>query len=298
MIFPKHHKIVDHFLEEKLPGGLLRVFMDQKGKKSFLLVLTGIAVLAGIAAFALNSGQRPAPQETAAVATGETPAATQETPAVAQPAETADAPAEEVTAPAAKTASDLSYENASLPTEPLGERTLGNPAAPTRIEEFSSLTCPHCAHFHKETFPLLKERLIDTGKVFFVFTDFPLNAPALDAAMVARCLPPERYFTFIAFLYESQDSWAYDSDYKTKLRQNAKLAGMSDERFESCLADTALKEGLVARMQERAAKHQIAATPSFLINDKTVVSGALSFESIEKAINDASAAPKAETTQE
>lgn len=266
--------------------------MDTKGKKPLLIALGGVVVLAGIAAFLVNTGgnKAGAPQEQAAISAEATTAAAGEAPAAAPEEQQAEA--------AAKPASELSYDNASHPVEPLGERTLGNPSAPVRVEEFSSLTCPHCAHFHKETFAAFKEKLIDTGKVFFVFTDFPLNAPALDASMIARCMPPERYFTFIAFLYENQDKWAYDSDYKTRLRQDAKLAGMSDERFDSCLADTALKEGLVARMQERAAKHQIAATPSFLINDKTVVSGALSFESIEKAINDASAAPKAETTQE
>ncbi|MBI2233767.1 MAG: DsbA family protein [Micavibrio aeruginosavorus] len=250
--------------------------MDTKGKKPLLIALAGVVVLAGIAAFLVNTGDNKAgaPQEQAAVSAEATTAAADEAPAAAKPA------------------------SASRPAEPLGERTLGNPSASVRVEEFSSLTCPHCAHFHKETFATFKEKLIDTGKVFFVFTDFPLNAPALDASMIARCMPPERYFTFIAFLYENQDKWAYDSDYKTRLRQDAKLAGMTDERFDSCLADTSLKEGLVARMQEKAGRHEIASTPSFLINGKTVVSGALSFESIEKAINDAAATPEAETTQE
>ena len=246
-----------------------------------LLILLGVVLVIAIGAFAIS-------QKSGRPAATDTPPA--ETASVEQPVATV--PDSTVTtdnaatpeAPAPKSASTLSYDNASLPAEPIGERTLGNPTAPVRIEEFSSLTCPHCAHFHRDTLPALKEKYIDSGKVFFVFTDFPLNGPALDAAMIARCMPPERYFTFIGFLYENQDSWAFAPDYQAVLRQNAKLAGMSDERFDSCLADTALKEGLVARMQDKATKHQIKSTPSFIINDKHVTSGALPIEAFDEMI--------------
>ena len=253
--------------------------MKNMNSKNLLIILVGILLLVGIGAFAVTKNNaRPTSTEAPAVETAET--------AKIEPnAVTTDAGSTpEAQTPEVKTASSLNYDNASLPAEPLGERTLGDPNAPVRIEEFSSLTCPHCAHFHRDTFAALKEKYIDTGKVFFVFTDFPLNAPALDAALIARCMPPERYFTFIAYLYESQETWAFAPDYKAVLRQNAKLAGMTDERFDSCLADTALKEGLVARMQERAAKHDVKSTPSFVINDTHVTSGALPIEAFDEMI--------------
>ncbi len=255
--------------------------MNNSGKKTLLVILVAILAIGGIVAFSKTSGKPsrpPATEQTAeqdvAVVPEETPAAATE-PAAVEPSTT-------------KLASSLSYDNASLPTDPLGERTLGNPLAPIRIEEFSSLTCPHCSHFHKETFAVLKEKYIDTGKVFFIFTDFPLNAPALDATMIARCMPPERFFTFVAFLYETQEQWAFAPDYQQALRQNAKLAGMDDARYDSCLADTKLKEGLVARMQDKSSKYSVSSTPSFLINGKTIITGALPIAAFDQAIEDAS----------
>lgn len=196
-----------------------------------------------------------------------------------------------VTTAAPAESEEMTYETASLPSDPLGVRTLGDPNAPIKIEEFASLTCGHCAHFHRTTFPELKKKYIDTGKVFFTFTDFPLNAPALDATMVTRCMPPERYFTFLSFLFQTQDQWAFSQSYKDSLRQNAKLAGMTDEVFDACLANTTLKDGVVARMQENGQKHSINSTPSFVINGTKVVTGALPIEGFDKAIADAEATP-------
>jgi protein-disulfide isomerase len=263
--------------------------MQKNTNKTFLLIaLVAILAIGGIMAFGKIPGgaSRPPAAEPDAVMTEQAPAADANTTATP-----AAAPAEPKAEP--KAASSLSYDNASLPTDPLGERTLGNPLAPIKIEEFSSLTCPHCGHFHKETFAALKEKYIDTGKVFFIFTDFPLNAAALDASMIARCMPPERYFTFIAFLYESQEQWAFTKDYQQNLRQDAKLAGMDDARYDACLADTKLKEGIVTRMQDKSGKYTIGSTPSFLINGKTVLTGALPIAAFDQAIEDAS---RSETT--
>lgn len=253
--------------------------MKNTNRKNMLILLAGLVAIVAIAGVALNMSGGTTPDARPAAAVSET----------APVEETAQTLATEETV---ASASSLDYGSASLPAEPIGERTLGNPDAPIRIEEFSSLTCPHCAHFHRDTFAALKEKYIDTGKVFFVFTDFPLNAPALDGAMIARCMPPERYFAFIAFLYESQDKWAFDNNYRAILKQNAKLAGMSDERFESCLADTALKEGLVQRMQERAEKHSVKSTPSFVINGQEVVTGALPIATFDELIEKATGQPE------
>ncbi len=189
------------------------------------------------------------------------------------------------------TNTDINYDSASLPSDPLGVRTLGNPDAPIKIEEFASLTCGHCAHFHGTTFQEIKTKYIDTGKVFFTFTDFPLNGPALDAAMVVRCMPPERYFTFLSFLFQTQEQWAFNAAYKDNLRQNAKLAGLSDEAFDACLANESLKQGLVDRMQAKSTENNINSTPSFVITSnngkKEVLTGALPIVSFDKAIESA-----------
>ncbi len=91
----------------------------------------------------------------------------------------------------------------------ISDRILGDPNAPIKISEHSSLTCGHCGNFHKGTFKELKKRLIDTGKAYLVFSDFPLNGPAMHASMVARCLPQDQYFDFLQMLFETQDECAY-----------------------------------------------------------------------------------------
>ena len=74
------------------------------------------------------------------------------------------------------------------------DRILGKPDAPITIVEYASLTCPHCAHFANDVLPELKKKWIDTGKAKLVLRDFPLDEPALRAAMIARCAPPERFY--------------------------------------------------------------------------------------------------------
>lgn len=263
--------------------------MKNLNKKTLLIAVIALALIVGGVAFALkNSGTGPVLAVEQAVT--ETPA---------ESAQTATEVAVEAAAPQAapETAPALTYDNATLPSDPLGERSLGDPNAPVKIEEFASLTCNHCAAFHSTTFPELKRNYIDTGKVFFTFTDFPLNAPALDATMVARCLPPERYFTFLSFLFETQAQWAFSQDYRNNLRQNAKLAGMTDERFDQCLADTALKDGIVARMQQKGLTHAVSSTPSFVVNG-TVLTGALPLAAFDKAIAEAQAMPVPAPTTE
>lgn len=167
----------------------------------------------------------------------------------------------------------------------LAPRTMGDPDAPVKIEEFASLSCSHCAHFYEDTFPLLKTQYIDTGKVYFVYSDFPLNGSALDAAVIARCLPESAYFKFIKFLFETQDDWAYEQNYRQILMQNAKLLGGKTDRLESCLNSNELKLGLAEIQQEASKKYSIRSTPSFVINDEQVMSGAKPLSAFKEAID-------------
>lgn len=146
-------------------------------------------------------------------------------------------------------------------------RTIGKPDAPIKIIEYASLTCSHCAHFHNDVLPELKSKYIDTGKVFFEFREFPLNDPALRAALAARCLPQDKYEGFVALLFKTQDHWAGGLDYMAALKQNAKLAGMSDATFEACQADPKMKERMAEIMQTGQDKWKIDSTPTFIIND-------------------------------
>jgi protein-disulfide isomerase len=167
----------------------------------------------------------------------------------------------------------------------LTERTLGDPDAPVVIKEYASLTCSHCATFHKEVFGKLKEEYIDTGKVFFIYEDFPMNSPALEAAMIARCLPEKNYFKFLSFLFKSQKSWSAEQDYRSKLAQSAKLLGLDNEAFDSCLNNGALRTKIIEKLQIAQEEYGINSTPSFLINGQPGLRGVQPIEEFRKLID-------------
>lgn len=196
----------------------------------------------------------------------ETPTAEETVPvtadnSVAAPAETATIDIEKVFAP----------------------RAIGSADAPIKIIEYASLTCSHCAHFHNDVLPELKSKYIDTGKVYLEFREFPLNDPALKAALTARCLPESKYESFVGLLFKTQEHWAGSLDYMPALKQNAKLAGMSDATFEACHAEPALKEKMAESMQAAQDKWKISATPTFIVNDGAeVISGAQPLAEFER----------------
>lgn len=149
----------------------------------------------------------------------------------------------------------------------MGKRSIGSPDAPIKVVEYSSLTCGHCAMFHKSSYEEFKTRFVDTGRVELIFKEYPLNPPALDASQILRCMPEDKFVSFMSLLFDQQDAWAFKPDYKDALRQNAKLAGMSDEQFDACLANTDLKNRIVADMKAASDKFKIQSTPSFVVND-------------------------------
>lgn len=168
-------------------------------------------------------------------------------------------------------------------------RILGNPDAPIKIKEFSSLTCGHCGTFHLGTFKKIKEELIDTGKAYIELNDFPLNAPALHGSMVARCLPNDKYFDFVQLLFETQKDWAYKADYVSVLKQNAMLAGLSSEAFTACLQNHELQEALTKGIQDAQTKYDVNSTPTFVINDTVTVVGSAPYDLFLQKIEEAEA---------
>ncbi len=155
-----------------------------------------------------------------------------------------------------------------LPVIPaLGVRGVGDPNAPVQIQEFFSLTCNHCADFHTSTYQEIKSQYIDMGKVYFIFQEFPLNGPALYGSMIARCLPSTRYASFINLLLRNQDVWAFGGDFKGSLMQNAKLAGMSEEEFETCFNNTELQEALAQNISASQEAYNVSSTPTFVFNN-------------------------------
>lgn len=150
-----------------------------------------------------------------------------------------------------------------------GDHALGNPEAKVTIIEYASLSCPHCASFHKETFPALKERYIDKGKVFFIFRHFPFNEPALRGAMLTECAG-DKYFTFLKVLFNSQDKWAFSGDTIENLRTIANVGGIGAEKFDKCMADKKTEDRIVAGVSAASKELGVSSTPTIFINGEKI----------------------------
>ncbi|NJO56039.1 MAG: thioredoxin domain-containing protein [Rhodospirillales bacterium] len=146
----------------------------------------------------------------------------------------------------------------------ISERSMGADDAPVTLIEYSSMTCPHCATFHDDTLPKLKKAFIDTGKVRYIFRDFPLESRAMAAAMTARCVDPQRYFGFVDLIYKDQQDWSKSSDPMKALQTRAQLAGLSENDFASCLDNRTLFEAIQNRAQSGEAEFGIESTPTLL----------------------------------
>jgi protein-disulfide isomerase len=149
-----------------------------------------------------------------------------------------------------------------------GDHALGDPNAPVTIIEYASLTCPHCAEFHEDVLPQLKERYIAPGKVRLVYRDFPLDQRALAAASLAHCAGPERYFGFLDVLFQTQESWARADDYLAALERLGKLGGLTEAEMEACFADEELTNRILQTRLEAQDQHEISSTPTFIIDGK------------------------------
>jgi protein-disulfide isomerase len=164
------------------------------------------------------------------------------------------------------------------------DRILGNPGAPITIVEYASLTCPHCAHFANDVLPEIKKEWIDTGKAKLVLRDFPLDEPALRAAMIARCGPADRYYAFADTFFAAQEKWVRSPDYREALARLAKLGGMSKEEFDTCLNNTELENKIVEGRLKATQELEVNSTPTFFINGSKFA-GAPTKEEFEKLLS-------------
>ena len=164
------------------------------------------------------------------------------------------------------------------------DRILGNPEAPITIVEYASLTCPHCAHFANNVLPELKKEWIDTGKARLVLRDFPLDEPALRAAMIARCAPPERYYAFADTFFAAQEKWVRSGDYREALARLAKLGGMGQAEFDTCIKNTDLENKIVEGRLRATQELDVNSTPTFFVNGSKLA-GAPTKEEFEKLLS-------------
>jgi len=185
----------------------------------------------------------------------------------------------------AATASGQGYE--IYPTD----RTLGNRNSKVVLIEYGAPSCPVCANFNAGTFPELKTKYIDTGKIFYVFRVFPLRPDDGTAEKIARCLPEDKYFSFIDLLFKNQPKW--DVEYGVQSPEGVhdglvllgRIAGMSAQQVDQCIANKAEDDRINKVSSDGEARYSITGTPTFILDGTNVGSGNIPFDTMAKLID-------------
>lgn len=185
----------------------------------------------------------------------------------------------------AATASGQGYE--IYPTD----RTLGNRNSKVVLIEYGAPSCPVCANFNAQSFPELKTKYIDTGKIFYVFRVFPLRPDDGTAEKIARCLPEDKYFSFIDLLFKNQPKW--DVEYGVQSPEGVhdglvllgRIAGMSAQQVDQCIANKAEDDRINKVSSDGEARYSITGTPTFILDGTNVGSGNIPFDTMAKLID-------------
>ena len=167
----------------------------------------------------------------------------------------------------------------------LPDMAIGPANAPVTITEFASMTCPHCAAFNTEVFPKIKSTYIDTGKIRYIFREFPLDIKAAAGSMLARCIAKDdapKYFAVIDMLFRQQNDWVMKNTTET-LTRIGKQAGLSQQAVEDCLKDQALLDKIAADQKYASEVLKVNSTPTFFINGE-MIRGEASFDEFDKKI--------------
>lgn len=144
---------------------------------------------------------------------------------------------------------------------------LGSANAPLTLYEYSSLGCPHCADFHMDVLPKLKQEYVDNGLLRIIFVNFPLDKKSMKAAMISQCMTYENYFGFLNRLFSRQRFWFLDSDTEQLTRYAAEY-GLSYNETQSCMHDDKVASEIVSNRQEAMTRLHIKGTPAFFIQGK------------------------------
>lgn len=163
-------------------------------------------------------------------------------------------------------------------------RVLGDPDAPLTMIEYSSMTCPHCASFHANSYKPIVETYVDTGKLKFEMRDFPLDQYALRAAAMARAIDGKRYFALVDLIFKQQSSWTRASNPIDALKKIGRLAGIPADVADAHMTDTDLLDSILNGRIAAQKTYDVNSTPTFVVGDQ-VVKGAESFETFQKVID-------------
>ncbi len=165
-----------------------------------------------------------------------------------------------------------------------GDVVEGDPNAAITVIEYASLTCPHCAAFHSQTYKRLKADYIDTGKIKFIYRDYPLGNEALSASIIARCGGEDKFLAFIDLFLTQQERWTRSADWMGELQKMARFGGLTADKINACLADQELGQSVVNRTRAASQVFRVNSTPTVIINGD-VYSGGRDFRSMSQALD-------------
>jgi len=160
----------------------------------------------------------------------------------------------------------------------------GNPKAKVTVIEYASLTCGHCKQFHDTTYPDLKKNYIDTGKIRFVYRDYPLDGLAMGGAVLARCAPGDKGKVLIDLMFKNQGDWVRAQNPLEPLRGYAQLAGMSAADVDACLKNEAIMTKIREVQDVASNTYKVQATPTLFVNEEKL-EGAVPYDQLSKAID-------------
>lgn len=180
----------------------------------------------------------------------------------------------------------MAVEQAKLMADTgLPELSIGPADAKVTIVEYASMTCPHCARFHNEVYPKIKEKYVDTGKMRFIFREFPLDNLAAAAAMLARCSGDDKTLPLISVLFSKIEEWAFVREKPVPaLFEISKQVGFTKESFEACLKDQALLDKILAQRTKASEEFGVSSTPTLFINGEKLA-GSPTLEEISKVVD-------------
>ena len=171
-----------------------------------------------------------------------------------------------------------------LPTD----KALGNPKSKVVLIEYGAPSCPVCAAFNANTFDQFKKAYVDTGKVYYIFRVFNLRPDDAAAEKIARCLPEDKYFSFIDLLFRNQPLWDVDfgvTDVHGGLVRLGRMAGLSADQVDKCIENKAEDSRINKVQTEAESRYSINSTPTFILNGNTIGTGALSFEQLSQSLD-------------
>ena len=169
---------------------------------------------------------------------------------------------------------EVPVEDLMKTVDGLADVALGPAEAKVVVVEYASMTCGHCAAFHKEVFPQIKTKYIDTNKIRFIMREFPLDNLAAAASMLARCAPAEKVYPMVDMLFATQADWAFaQGNPVPKLFEIAKQAGFTQDSFDKCLTNQKLLDQINMQRTRGSEQFGVSATPSFFINGKKLQAG-------------------------